>query len=450
MIDLFGFISEVVSHAQSNQTFITPPPSTAITRDEARTTPFRTETNKNRTVPSLGEDLDGEVEVKPEELHSPFLPITPEWLSEQHPDLLTRMATIWNSMRESEGLTSLENAEAIPARQLVKPLSESRSQVEAHSRLLDRCRDLESFAHRLYGDIAHQDQEEIPRRVNVLMENALRQPYEDEEVWLRQVIEVAVRKVLADQTKGIYTRIVVSALQQPFREIVRQCLQADEIPFPEQVLAEAREKRYLNTMRASLQTLARLGLTAQTTALAWQAARSGQSENALTPWLARRVDGALAAIWEGYAILEHRVVRTLGYALLATFDADKHITHQLTIAEADIERAQQSLLAQGFRCGERAYVEDNRVVKLWCEFCRGRDSGWWFGDEARRVMVVIPYLMRRRLSHHKPLCRAVSQMQVWGYRFFYDDHALYFLPSGVELPADTFRNGDVAEHKGGA
>ncbi|MDL1894880.1 hypothetical protein FBQ82_01270 [Anaerolineae bacterium CFX7] len=281
------------------------------------------------------------------------------------------------------------------------------------------------------------------------MENALRQPYEDEAQWIRQTIEVAVRKCLADPSKQIYTALIGSTLLRPFRDVVLQMLLANETPFPERVLTQVRQNDYAKKMQESLQTLARLGLTAQTTTLAWETARSGQSENSLTPWLARRVDGAIAAIWQGHAIVEHRVVRTLGYALLATFNADKHITHQLTIAKDDIERTKQTLLAQGYRCGDTAYPWDNCVVKLWCEFCRGRDSGWWFGDEAGRVMVVIPYLMRRRLSYHKPLCRAVSQMQAWGYRFYYDDHTLYFLPSGVELSDDAFQNVDVAEPEGG-
>lgn len=383
-----------------------------------------------------------------DESRAGFGPITPNWLLEHHPDLLARIAGICNSMREFEKLNPHENAEQFVASQLAYGLRGAQTETEVKTELFECCRALERLTNRLYGDVTNSS-DEVARHVDALMENALRQPYEDEAQWIRQAIEAAVRKCLADPSKQIYTTLVVSTLLRPFRVVVRELLQANEIPFPERVLAQVRENDYAKLMRESLQTVARLGLTAQTMTLAWQAARSGQSEKTLTPWLARRVDGAIAAIWEGYASVEHRVVRTLGYALLATFDADKHITHQTTIAEDDIERAKQTLLAQGYRCGDSAYPQDNRVVELWCEFCRGRDSGWWFGDEMGRVMVVIPYLMRRRLSYHKPLCRAVSEMQAWGYRFYYDDHTLYFLPSGVELPDDAFRNGDIAEHEGG-
>lgn len=384
-----------------------------------------------------------------DESRAGFGPITPNWLLEHHPDLLARIAGICNSMREFEKLNPHENAEQFVASQLAYGLRGAQTETEVKTELFECCRALERLTNRLYGDVTNSS-DEVARHVDALMENALRQPYEDEAPWIRQAIEVAVRKCLAEPSKQIYTAFVVSTLLRPFRVVVRQLLHANEIPFPEHVLAQVRESDYAKMMRESLQTLARLGLTARTTTLAWETARSGQSENSLTPWFARRVDGAIAAIWEGYASVEHRVVRTLDYALFATFDADKHITHQMTIAKGDIERAKQTLLAQGYRCGETAYPRENRVVKLWCDFCRGRDSGWWFGDEAGRVMVVIPYLMRRRLSYHKPLCRAVSQMQAWGYRFYYDDHTLYFLPNGVELPANALCKGDVAEHKGGA
>ena len=363
--------------------------------------------------------------------------ITPQWLLDNHLASLTRIASIYNSMREFEGLAVQEDAEQLLAAQMAHRFHIAHAETDMEKELSECCRVLEMLTRRLYGDVTNESGDEVNRCTEMLMENALRQPYEDEAQWIRQAMEAAVRKCLTDPSKQIYTACVVSTLLRPFRAVVRELLQANEIPFPERVLAQVRGSDYAKMMRESLQTLARLGLTAQTTTLAWETARSGQSENALTPWLARRIDGAIAAIWQGHAIAEHRVVRTLGYALLATFDADKHITHQLTIAKDDIERAKQSLFVQGYRCGERAYPQNNRVVKLWCEFCRARDSGWWFGDEAGRVMVVIPYLMRRRLSYHKPLCRAVSQMQAWGYRFYYDDHTLYFLPAGVELPVDA-------------
>lgn len=385
----------------------------------------------------------------PQERSQPYSSIIPQWLLDNHLASLTRIGAIYNSMRELEGLAVQENAEQFLASQVARWLIASHAETDAERGLTDCHRILEMLSHRLYGDVTNESSEEVNRYTETLMENALRQPYEDEAQWIRQAIESAVRKCLADQSKQIYTAIVVSTLLRSFRDVVQQSLQADKIPFPERVLAQVRESDYVKMMHESLQTLARLGLTAQTTTLAWVSARSGQSESTLTPWLARRVDGAIAAIWEGYAIVEHRVVRTLGYALLAMFDADKHITRQLTIAEDDIERAKQSLLAQGYRCGEKASPQHNRIVKLWSEFCRGRDRGWWFGDEAGRLVVVIPYMMSRRLTYHKPLCCTVSQMQAWGYRFHYDDHTLYFLPSGVELPADAFRNGDITEHEGG-
>ncbi len=384
----------------------------------------------------------------PQELFQPSPSITPQWLLDNHRAALVCIESIYNSMRALEGLAMQENTEQFLASQLSHHLHVTHQTTDVEREFSECYRVLEKLTRRLYGDVTNELRE-VNRCTEALMENALRQPYEDEAQWIRQAIQSAVRKCLADPSKQIYTAFVVSTMLRPFRAVVRQLLQANEIPFSKCVLAQVRENDYAKMMRESLQTLARLGLTAQTMTLAWQTARSGQSENTLTPWIARRVDGAIAAIWEGYAIIEHRVVRTLGYALLATFDADKHITHQITIAEDDIECAKQTLLAQGYRCGETAYPQHNRVVKLWCEFCRGRDSGWWFGDETGRVMVVIPYLMRRRLTYHKPLCRAVSQMQAWGYRFYYDDHTLYFLPVGVELPADAFHHIDSAEIKGG-
>lgn len=409
----------------------------------------------NGTNQSEGEKLGNEKNISPtstaKQKESPFSSsITPQWLLENHLASLVRIASIYNSMREFGGLAVQENAEQFLASHLAHRLRVTHTETDVERGLSDCQRTLEILARRLYGEVTNESSDEVNRYTETLMEHALRQPYEDEEQWIRKATEVAVRKCLADPSQQIYTALVVSILLRPFRMVVRQLLHANEIPFPERVLAQVRENNYAAMMCESLQTLARLGLTAQTTTLAWETARRGQSENAMTPWLGRRVDGAVAAIWKGHAIVEHRVVRTLGYALLATFDADKHITHQMTIAEDDVERAKQSLFAQGYCSGNCAYPQDNRVVRLWCEFCRGRDSGWWFGDEVGRLMVVIPYLMRRRLTYHKPLCRAVSQMQVWGYRFYYDDHTLYFLPSGVEFPADALRNGDVAEHEGGA
>ncbi len=440
--DLFGFLS-ALERIKSDKITLRNPHAEQSNSTEANGT--NQGKGENRAE---GKNSSPTFDTKQDEFQ-PSSSIPPQWLVENHHDSLAPIASIYNSMRELEGLAAQENAEQFLAAQLAHQLQVTRSGTDVESELPEGYRVLELLTRRLYGDVTNESRDVIHRYADALMENGLRQPYEDEAQWIRQAIEVAVRKCLADPSKQIYTTFVVSTLLRPFRAVVLQLLQANEIPFPERVLAQVRESDYAKMMRQSLQTLARLGLTAQTTTLAWQDARSGQSENTLTPWLARRVDGAIVAIWEGHAIIEHRVVRTLGYALLATFDADKHITHQMTIAEDDIERAKQCLLAQGFRCGDRANPQDDRIVKLWCEFCRGRDSGWWFGDEAGRVMVVIPYLMRRRLTHHKPLCRAVSQMHAWGYHFYYDDHTLYFLPSGVELPDDAFQNVAVAEQEGG-
>ncbi len=432
MADLFGFISALEKTSP----------------DKITSKAKHTEQADALTNVEANEEIENQAKEN-DESRSSLGRITPQWLVENHHDSLARIASIHNSMREFEALALQENTEQFLASQLSHHLHVTHPTTDVERELSECYRALELLTRRLYGGVTNESRVKVNRHTETLMENALRQPYKDEVQWIRQAIEAAVRKCLADPSKQIYTAFIVLTLLRPFRAVVRELLQANELPFSERVLAQVRETDCAKMMRESLQALARLGLTAQTTTLAWQAARSGQSENALTPWIARRIDGSIAAIWEGYATVEHRVVRTLGYALLATFDADKHITHQTTIAEDDIERAKQILLAQGYRCGESAYPQDNRVVKLWCEFCRGRDSGWWFGDEAGRVMVVIPYLMRRRLSYHKPLCRAVSQMQAWGYRFYYDDHTLYFLPSGVELPADAFRNGDVAEQEGG-
>lgn len=440
MADLFGFLSALEKIKSDKITSQNHHAAQVDSSESNGTNESEKLRNENNNPPSFTAKQE-------ESSSSPS--ITPQWLLDNHRAALAHMASTYNSMREFEGLAVQENTEQFLASQLAHHLHVSNPETDVEKGLSECYRALELLTRRLYGDVTNESRDKVNRCTETLMENALRQPYEDEVQWIRQAIEVAVQKCLADPSKQIYRTLVVSTLLRQSRVVVRLLLQANEIPFPERVLTQVRENNYATMMHESLQTLARLGLTAQTTTLAWQTARSGQSENTATPWLARRVDGAIAAIWKGHAIVEHRVVRTVGYALLATFDADKHITHQLTIAEDDIERAKQIFLAQGYRCGDSAYPQDNRVVKLWSEFCRVRDGGWWFGDETGRVIVVIPYVMRRRLSYHKPLCRAVSQMQAWGYRFYYNDHTLYFLPSGAELPADAFRNGDVAEHEGG-
>lgn len=437
MADLFDFISALAQSTPTTAPFRTHHKASLETSVEGKATQPGTE-NQERTASAPRE---GELEVilrKQEESQSPFLPIVPEWLFQHQPDLLTRIAAIWNSMRECEGLTSLENAERILAPQLVHSLSGSRTHAETGKSLLDCCRDLETLAQRLYGDVTHQANEEISRCVNTMMEHAPRQSYENEEIWIRHVMEAAVQKVLVGHSNSIYPALVLSTLQRPFRDIVRHSLQANELPFPERVLAHAREKGYANTMRESLQTLSRLGLTAQTTMLAWEAAHSGQTQiTESTPWIAQRVDGCTVATFEGHAIVDQRVIRFPGYTLLATFDAENRVTRQMTIATPALEQAKQFLWAQGYRGEEEGFALPDHVVKLWGDFCSGRDNGWWYCDMAGRIMVVIPYVLRRRLSYHKPLCRAVAQMQTWGYRFHYDDHTMYFLPAGVDLPVNA-------------
>lgn len=321
MADLFGFLSALEKIKSDKITAQSPHAAQA---DSLYT---------NGTNQSEGEEWGNEKDISPtstaKQKESPFSSsITPQWILDNHLDSLARIASICNSMREFEGLAAQETAEQFLAAQLTHRLQVARAETDVEMELLACYRVLEALTRRLYGDVTNVSRDKVNRYTETLMENTLRQPYEDEVQWLRQAIEVAVRKCLADQSKQIYTALVVSTLLRPFRVVVRELLQANEIPFPERGLVQVRENNYATMMRESLQTLARLGLTAQTTTLAWQTARSGQSENTLTPWLARRVDGAIAAIWEGYVIVEQRVVRTLGYALLATFDADKHITHQ--------------------------------------------------------------------------------------------------------------------------
>ncbi len=427
MADLFGFISSLVPSTPRTAPINTPHPARAATQER-------------------------ELEItstKPEDSQSSFPPITPQWLLDHFPSHLTRIAAIWNEMRECAGLPSLESAEQILAPRLVTFLKGSCTAEDVEEALIDCCGDLESLTQRLYDDVSHQTNQEISRCVNVLMENALRQPYQDEDVWIRQALEVAARKVLAGQSKSIYSAFVVSTLQRPFRDIVRQSLQANELAFSERVLAQVREKGYAKTMRESLQTLARLGFTSQTVTTAWEAARSGQMDKAACPWIARRIDGCAAAIVEGYAIVEQRVIRSMGYALLALFDADRRITRQMTIATTALADAKQSLWSQGYCHADEGFTLPDRVVKLWSEFCNGRDNGWWCGDEHGRVMVVMPYMMSRRLGYHKPLSRAVKQMQAWDYRFRYDVNTLYLLPAGVEMAVDALEPKGETEIKGG-
>lgn len=435
MANLLSFISALAQTPLDATSLRTPYQERDYIVAEERSVQSGTESEEN--LDSTTREGEPDVSHSKQEEHQPsFLPISPQWLLDHHPDLLVRIAATWNAMRACERLPSFENAEHVLAQQLVYPLSGSHTEGDAEAVLLDCCRDLEKLAQRLYGDVTDQTEQEISRYVSAFVENALRQPYEEKEAWIRQALEAAVRKVLAGQSDRIYSALVVSTLQRPFREIVRRSLEANEIPFPERVLAQAREKGYTNTMRESLQTLARLGLTAQSATLAWQAARSGQTAS-MPPWIARRADGCAAAILEGYAVVEQRVICYPGYALLATFDAEQRVTSQMTITISVLQQAKPSLWAQGYRRDAEGFLLPARVVQLWCDCCRGRDNGWWFGDQAGRVMVVIPYVMRSRLRYHKPLCRAVEQMQVWGYRFRYDDHALYFLPASVDLPSGT-------------
>lgn len=360
---------------------------------------------------------------------------TPEWILENCPEQVTRIVAILNLMQDCERMPPLELAEKVFAPQLVRWLDEQRfSDIDRKQALLNCVCNLENFALSLYGDVKSRIGGEISRCVDTLLGSMSHQPYEDENIWIHQAMEVAVRKTLAEQCQSMYTAFVLSTIQRPIREVVHTWLAANQLPFPERVLAQVRERGYAKTIRESLQTLARLGFTAHTMTLAWEAIQSSQTDTK-SPWIAQRADGHSAVILKGHAILESRVVRSLDYAILAMFDPTRRITRQITIEISSIEEAKQSLWTQGYRHGEGGFPPADRVVKLWSDFCRPRDNGWWFGDEAGRVMVVIPYVLKSRLGYHKSLCHAVAQMQAWGYDFRYDQHTLYFIPEGVSLPA---------------
>lgn len=360
-------------------------------------------------------------------------PLAPEWILKNCHEHVVQIAAVLNSMCESESLPPLEQVENVLASQLENGLGGVFADNQIKQTLQEYAHNLEKFAHSLYGDGTAKC-EEISRSVDALLERMPHQPYEGESIWIRRAMQVAVRKTLAEKSQNIYTALGAATTQRPVREVVRDLLEANQIPFPARVLAQARERDYAKTIRESLQTLARLGFTAQTMTHAWQAVRQGQNDLP-SPWIARRADGCVAVILNGQAILESRVVRSSKHAIVAMFDASKRITRQMTIETSSMEQAKKTLGAQGYRNGEDGLALAERVVKLWSEFCRARDNGWWFGDEQGRVMVVIPYALKRRLGYHKPLCRAVAQMQAWGYRFRYDEHTLYFMPKGVELPA---------------
>lgn len=358
---------------------------------------------------------------------------TPEWILENCPEQVSRIVATLNLMRQGERMPPLEHAENVFAPQLVSCFNEECPETEGKQALLNCACNLETFAHSLYGKVKSQIEEESFRCVDALLESVPHQPYDDEYVWIHQVMEVAVRKTLVEQCQSIYTALVLSTIQRPIREIVRTLLEANQIPFPEGVLAQVRERGYAKMIRESLQTLARLRFTAHTMTLAWEAIRSGQTDRQL-PWIARRADGCIAVILKGFTILESRVVRALDYAILAMFDTARRITRQITIEVNSIEEAKKSLWAQGYRHGEEGFPLADHIVKLWSDFCRPRDNGWWFGDEAGRVMVVIPYVLKSRLGYHKSLCHAVAQMQAWDYHFRYDEHTMYFMPKGVKSP----------------
>lgn len=370
--------------------------------------------------------------------------LTPEWILDNCQEPLCKIVSTLNSLREFEGLPELEMGENVIALQLSQHLNDLQCYDSAAQVLQNWAHNLELFASRAYGSFQEQVSGETQSDVDALMKNLLHQPYDDEADWIHQALQIAVRKYLAGQAKSIYAALIATVIQRPVRNAVRRALEANQIPFPARVHAELREQEYEKTIRESLQTLARLGLTAQTLSLAWEAVHSGQSETG-SPWIAKRADGSAAIIWRGYAVVESRVIRTLDYAVLALFDARKRVTRQITIEMNALNQAQQSLWAQGFRHGAEGFPIADRVVKLWCEVCRARDTGWWFCDDVGRVMVVIPYILKHRLAHHKPLCCAVAHMQAWGYRFCYDEHTLYFMPQGLSLPEGAQQNNNEYE-----
>ncbi len=364
------------------------------------------------------------------------LRITPLWLLEHFPKVVARIADTWNLLRERERLPPV-NAEAARQRlaaMLVHPHGNARTLEDAENALNHCLQEMTQFAQRLYGSALQENEETLQSLVDRLMKHALREHVEEPEL-VRAALEAGVRKMLTGQSQRIYSAIVVSALQHPFRKAVRELLEANEFALPSQLLAHARQNGYRNVMREALKSLARGGLTAQSASVGWLKAQTKEQEHQELFWKARGGERA-AVIIQGHTVVNERVIEHPEAVLIVTFNCGR-AENYYPIQREDFERAKRLLWAKGYRAEEEeGYPIPENVARLWEEYFSDREYGWWYGDEAGRVIVVIRYSAARKIRNHDRLRGAAAKMQTWGYSLRYTDDALYFLPADVDMPPE--------------
>lgn len=362
------------------------------------------------------------------------LTLTPSWLLEHFAELVARIADVWIMLREREGLESLnsDTAQQHVASLLCNAIQDARTLEDVENELSGWLQDLTKFAQRLYGCATQENQETIQSLVNRFMQHALRERIEDAE-WVRAVFEAGARKMLSGKSQHIYSAIVVSVLQRQFRKAVRELLEANTLPLPAYVLARARQNGYRNMMREDLQSLARAGLTLQSASVGWLKAQVQGEQQQEVLWKARRGDSAAIMI-QGYTVLNERVLEHPDAVLTIVFKCGRAQEHY-SLPRDDWEKAKRLLWAKGFRAeDEEGFPIPENVTRLWEDYFEGREYGWWYGDEAGRVIVVMRYNAARKIRNYERLRRAAAKMRTWNYCLRYSDDALYFLPPDIDLP----------------
>lgn len=366
-----------------------------------------------------------------------FLPITPPWLLDQFPDLVARIADAWNVLRENEGLPPMNSdaAQQQLAALLVHPLASARTLVDVENALNECLQDQTRLARRLYGSAPKENPETVQMLAAQLMRHALRENMKETD-WVCAAFEAGVRKMLTLESQRIYPAIIVSALQRPFRTAARELLESNQLALTAQVLAHARQNGYRKVMRETLGTLARAGLSVQSASLGWLKAQIKEQKEQELLWKARCGEDS-AVMLQGRTVVNERLIQDPEAVLLVTFKCGR-AENYYPIPREEIERAKHLLWAKGYRAeGEDGYPIPENVARLWEDYFSSREYGWWYGDAAGRVIVVIRYSAARKIRNHDRLRRAAAKMQTWGYGLRYTDDALYFLPADVDLPPEA-------------
>lgn len=363
------------------------------------------------------------------------LSITPAQLLEQYPESVARVAEVWNVLREREGLPTLNEYEAQQklAALLVCALSSVRTSEQIENTLQACLQGMTRLARRLYGSVPQEDSETVQILVDRLMKHSLRVHDEDIE-WVRAAFEAGVGKMLTGESQSIYSAIVVSALQRPLRMSVRELLEANELTLPAQVLARTMQNGYRDILREALRVLAQAGLSVQSASVGWRKAHSQANESDVL-WKARCSERA-AVMLQGRTVINERVTEHPESVLVVTFQCGRAQDHY-PVPREEMEQAKRLLWAKGYRAeGEEGYPLPENVTRLWEEYFADREYGWWYGDDAGRVIVVLRYSAARKVRNYSRLRRAAVKMIHWDYTLRYSEDALYFLPAGVALPPE--------------